>query len=120
MSETLKLIHQAKIDEAAKIAKVLANPTRIQILNLLGQSRLNVSELIQALGSEQSTVSHQLQKLRAYELISQERIGKSIYYQLDDPHIIDTLNQLLAHVDHVLLGEDHSGRHVSKSIDVDE
>ncbi|MCV3296467.1 ArsR/SmtB family transcription factor [Oenococcus kitaharae] len=120
MSESLKLIHQAKLDEAAKIAKVLASPTRIQILNLLEQDRLNVGELVSALGSEQSTVSHQLQKLRAYQLISQERIGKSVYYELDDPHIVDTLNQLLGHVDHLLLGEDHAGKHVSDCFDINK
>ncbi len=88
MKEKLNLIYQAKLDEISKIAKVLANSTRVQILYLLEQSELNVSELTDILKIEQSNVSHQLQRLRDYQLISQKRKGKSIYYSLDDPHII--------------------------------
>lgn len=120
MKEKLNLIYQAKLDEISKIAKVLANSTRVQILYLLEQSELNVSELTDILNIEQSNVSHQLQRLRDYQLISQKRKGKSIYYSLDDPHIITTLNQLMNHVDHILLGRKHNGQLIDNTCDVDD
>ncbi|PWG00447.1 ArsR/SmtB family transcription factor [Levilactobacillus bambusae] len=113
---TTRLIHPAKLDEAVKIAKLLGNKTRIQILYLLEQQQFNVTELQEILHVEQSSLSHQLKELRDYQLISQQRVGKSVYYQLTDPHILATMDAILAHTDHVLQGRAHDGQ----PVDVDQ
>lgn len=117
--ESINLIHPAKLDEAVKIARLLGNKTRIQILYLLEQKQFNVSELQEILQIEQSSLSHQLKELRDYQLISQQRVGKSIYYQLTDPHVITTMNSILAHTDHVLTGKAHDGEPVNGTIEID-
>ncbi|MDR3189597.1 MAG: metalloregulator ArsR/SmtB family transcription factor [Lactobacillaceae bacterium] len=119
MSTKLTLIHQAKLDEAAKMAKILGNPSRMQILYILEQQTLNVTELSTALDIEQSQMSHTLKYLRDHQLISQERRGKSIYYTLDDPHIMSTMTQLLKHAEHVLANCDHTGAAVDHTVEVD-
>jgi DNA-binding transcriptional ArsR family regulator len=115
MSE-IKMIYPAKVDEAVKIAKLLGNKTRIQILYLLEQQKFNVTELQNILQIEQSSLSHQLQELKAYQLISQERVGKSIYYELTDPHILNTIDSILAHTDHVLENRNHDGQKINESV----
>ncbi|MCH4008538.1 ArsR/SmtB family transcription factor [Companilactobacillus sp.] len=103
----IKLIDANLLTEAQKIMKVLSNPTRIQMLNVLEQQELNVSDLVNLLDMEQSAVSHQLALLREYQLVSTHRIGKSNYYQLNDPHILDVINETLEHADHVMRGKKH-------------
>ncbi|QBO36680.1 ArsR family transcriptional regulator [Periweissella cryptocerci] len=116
MAADYKLIPADMLDEATKIARVLGNKTRIQILYLLEQDKLNVTELQGILGIEQSALSHQLQELRAYQLINQERKGKSIYYELTDLHILTTVNSILHHTEHVLLNRDHDGKLLKNDI----
>ncbi|MQS43910.1 ArsR/SmtB family transcription factor [Companilactobacillus mishanensis] len=103
----LKMIDSKLLDESEKIMKMLSNPVRFQMLNLLEQKKMSVSELTNVLDLEQSAVSHQLALLREYQLVSATREGKSNYYQLDDPHILDVINETLEHADHVLRGKKH-------------
>ncbi|MFD1471603.1 ArsR/SmtB family transcription factor [Companilactobacillus mishanensis] len=101
------MIDSKLLDESEKIMKMLSNPVRFQMLNLLEQKKMSVSELTNVLDLEQSAVSHQLALLREYQLVSATREGKSNYYQLDDPHILDVINETLEHADHVLRGKKH-------------
>lgn len=106
-SKNIKLIDQKMLLETQKILSLLKNPVRLQILHILSQKSLRVSDIVELLDLDQSLISHHLSELRKYQLVSTKRDGKSIYYELDDPHILDIVNETLEHANHVLRGKKH-------------
>lgn len=92
-----KLLADGEIQEMAVMFRMLADPTRLRIINALLISEMCVCDLAAALGMSQSAVSHQLAALRNSRLIRFRREGKQIYYSLNDEHISLLFNQCLIH-----------------------
>ena len=61
----------------------LSNPTRLAALEKLAQKPLSVNELAEALGQEQSMISHNLIPLLQCNFIYLERKGKQRIYSLN-------------------------------------
>ena len=78
----------------AGICQALADATRIAILYELAEGRKNVSQLVEALGSPQGTVSRHLKVLRERGMVDSERDGVNVYYSLADRRIIEALDLL--------------------------
>lgn len=93
-------MEQAVIKQVSQIFKVLSDPNRLKVLLLLKDGEKNVGALIDELGMEQSAVSHQLKLLRENHIVKSRREGKTVYYSLDDHHILDILDQTFEHVQH--------------------
>jgi len=68
----------------------LANPTRLAILEALSDEDMSVTQLAEALGQEQSMVSHNLRPLERCRFVYFERQGKSKVYRLNQ----DTVGSL--------------------------
>lgn len=62
--------------------KVVADATRLAVLELLLESPKHVGELNQVIDVEQSLLSHHLKTLRQAGLVVAERDGKAMLYQL--------------------------------------
>ncbi len=70
-----------------EIFKVLANQKRLEIIQLLGNQELSVSQMVSMLGLPQSNLSQHLALLRQAKVVSSRRDGQTIYYHLLDPRI---------------------------------
>ncbi len=68
--------------DLSKTFSVLGDPTRLRIMRLLAETKLNVTEVMQVVGVAQSSVSHHLAKLKGLELIREERQAGFTYYSL--------------------------------------
>ncbi|MGV9414445.1 ArsR/SmtB family transcription factor [Nocardia sp. NPDC003693] len=88
----------------ANTLQALATPSRLLILTELRHGPLPVSELAEAIGMEQSAVSHQLRLLRNLGLVVGARNGRSIIYSLYDQHVAQLLDEAIYHSEHLRLG----------------
>lgn len=89
------------LQSAAFLAKSLSDGNRLRILLLLSDGRKSVSALVDKLNLSQPLVSHHLKELKRSLLVTVEREGPFIYYQLADTRIlgvIETLNQVAANL----------------------
>ena len=74
-------------DVQAEFCKAMGNATRLQILHLLREHPMSVSELMEDLGRNQSNISRQLAVLRSVGVVSGERNGTGIRYRITDENI---------------------------------
>ncbi len=87
--------------EIADAMQALAAPSRVLILGRLRQSPCSVGELAEAVGMEQSAVSHQLRVLRHLRRVRGERDGRKTVYALHDSHVGVLLDEAVYHVEHL-------------------
>lgn len=69
-------------DRCPSILKVLADETRLSVVRLLMDGPHHVGRMAEALGVEQSLLSHHLRVLREADLVEAERDGKAVLYRL--------------------------------------
>ncbi len=67
---------------AARFFRVLGDPTRLHILELLEEQERTVGELVSAVGQPQPRVSTHLACLRHCGFVETERRGKEVVYRL--------------------------------------
>lgn len=79
----------------------LSTASRVRILSHLRERPHTVGELMEAVGMEQSAVSHQLRVLREYGLVVAERRGRQRLYALHDEHVASLLDEAVGHVAHL-------------------
>ena len=104
-------VHQDRLDQVrsllppdetlydlAELFKLFGDSTRVQILYALLESELCVCDLANLIGVSQSAVSHQLRILKAGKLVKFRRDGKTVYYSLDDDHVVRILSQGMEHI----------------------
>lgn len=77
------------------VFKALADPTRREILRLLRGGPQSSGEIAESFDSAWPTISRHLSILRDAELVSAERDGSTVIYELDTTVFQDTVEQLL-------------------------
>lgn len=93
-----KLPKDETLYDLAELFKVFGDTTRIKIICALYESEMCVCDLAALLNMTQSAISHQLRTLKATRLVKFKRVGKVVYYSLDDEHIMRIFNEGLNHV----------------------
>lgn len=72
----------------AEMCKVFSNSTRLEILNLLRDKEMSVTELIKKTKLSQANISQHLGIMKSKGIVESSRKGKNIYYKLTNPKII--------------------------------
>ena len=85
--------------EIIEFLKVLADQTRLEILDLLNRENKTSSEIQLALNKSQSTISQHLKVLGSKNLIIFERINNVKYYKIKNREIFTLLVDIKSFVD---------------------
>ncbi len=93
----MSVLASADIDDLTEIFRVLGDPTRVRILDVLSRSEVCVQDLAGALQLSESAVSHQLRLLRSARIVRARRSGRNVFYALDDHHVLALFEQGLRH-----------------------
>ena len=78
-------------DEIAEMGsrfKAISEPSRLKILLALSAGELCVDHIVEAVGGNQSAVSHQLKTLKDNRIVKCRRDGKKVLYAVSDSHIM--------------------------------
>jgi len=91
------------VNDAVKVFKALADPTRLRIMLLLQVRELCVCELTYILGMEQSRISHHMRILREAGLAEDLRRGRWMIYRIP-ARSREFVNGLIAGLERARLG----------------
>lgn len=94
----MQMLPADNVQSVADTFRVLGDPTRIRILEALGEGELCVNDLAGHVRISESAVSHQLRLLRNMRLVRVRREGRQAFYAVDDHHILELLKQARTHV----------------------
>ena len=67
--------------------KNFGDSTRIKIVSALMAGELCVADIAEVLEISASAISHQLRILRQAKIVRSRRVGKQIYYAIEDNHV---------------------------------
>jgi DNA-binding transcriptional ArsR family regulator len=73
----------------ADLCRVLAEPTRLRLLSLLGERPRAVKDLVEATGERQAKISQHLAIMRQRGIVHTQRVGTEIHYSLTDSRILE-------------------------------
>lgn len=93
-----ELPSEDEIYDLAELFKVFGDSTRTKILSCLEISELCVCDIAACLNMTKSAVSHQLRILRSSKLVKNRKVGKEVYYSLDDDHVSKIFECGLSHI----------------------
>lgn len=72
----------------ADICKTLANPKRLEIINILRDKELTASQLIEKINISKANLSQHMSILIQKGVVLASREGKNVFYRLSDERII--------------------------------
>ncbi len=72
-----------------QVCKTFANAKRLEVLNLLKDGEMTVSDITKALGTTKANTSQHLMVMRMRGILKRRREGTNIYYRIANEKLID-------------------------------
>ena len=91
---------QESLLKLAELFKILGDPTRLRIVELLLENEMCVNHIAETMEMGQSAISHQLRVLRQARLVTYRKDGKTAYYSLNDDRVECLVRMGMEHVAH--------------------
>lgn len=92
--------------DRARISELLAavgDPARLNIIFLLGETgRLNVGDIASRFHLSRPAISHHLKVLKTSRVVTAQKVGQEVFYELDEGVIIHELRMVLAGIEEAL------------------
>jgi DNA-binding transcriptional ArsR family regulator len=82
-------------ERVTQLLTAISDPSRLQILFLLGQrGKLNVGEIASTFALSRPTISHHLKILHAARVVQREQIGQEVFYGFARGAVVAELREL--------------------------
>jgi ArsR family transcriptional regulator len=78
----------------AEVLKILAQPTRLKILELLRHGERCICEIVPAINGEQSNISRHISLMQKSHLVTTRRDGVKVMVKVKDPKIFEILDHV--------------------------
>lgn len=87
-------------EDVAKKLKVISEPKRLRIIDMLSCDKLCACEILEKFDISQPTLSHDMRKLEEASLVTSWKEGKNTYYSLDKASLdeIEDSLKLIFHI----------------------
>jgi len=85
--------------DCVEFCKALADDTRQQILVMLLEQELCVSDIVEAFAMSQPSISHHLNVLKQFGLLTSRKEGKQVYYTVNRDTVVSCCGRLMAKFD---------------------
>lgn len=72
----------------AEIYKLMANPKRLEILNILSKGNATLSQLTRIVGATKVNISQHLSVLKHLHLVTVAKRSREVYYSIVNPKIV--------------------------------
>ncbi len=82
------------IELKAEILKVLAQPTRLKILECLRKGEKCICEIVPAIDGEQSNISRHISLMQRCRLVTTRKDGVRVMVKVRDPKLFDLLDRV--------------------------
>ncbi len=93
MKKTKVIFDVEKLEYSVELARALAHPLRMKILQFIDQKgEINVNKIYNALKLEQSITSQHLSILRSADVVRASREGKLVVYTVNYPIVERAIN----------------------------
>lgn len=101
VEDTLKKMgDESLLIDLAEFFKILGDTTRVKILHALDQNEMCVCDIANVLQMSKSSISHQLSTLKKSGIVKCKKIGKEVFYTLDDEHVQQVFEVGFEHIEH--------------------
>ncbi len=80
--------------EKTNILRAFASSPRLKLLLCLKDKEKNVTQLVKSCGLSQPAVSQHLGKLKQWGLVESRKVGREVYYRLNNKDIISICKKL--------------------------
>lgn len=77
----------------ADLFSVLANPYRVQLLQVLSAGEKNVTQILECIDVTPTALSNHLTKLKRSGVVDFRREHRHLFYFIRDKRVVDLLNQ---------------------------
>jgi DNA-binding transcriptional ArsR family regulator len=96
MTGSVLAVGEPERQRSASIARALADPKRLCVLETLARGERSVSDLSRDVGCQVPNMSQHLSVLRAAGLVQARRDGSTVYYSLADERVIEAYRLIQA------------------------
>jgi len=82
------------LEKISYLARSLSDENRLRILLCVSEEKKSVNRVVDEVNLSQALVSHHLRELKRSLLVTTERSGPFVYYEMADARILTILEQL--------------------------